>query len=188
MKTREEKLEIMKPYIYDILEYDKYLKIKEIIHHYNSSIFDHCVDVAYSSYVITKSLGLDYKSTVRGAMLHDFFLYNWRTHIPEEGLHGFVHPLIAYRNAKEKFDLNKKETDIILKHMFPLTIKPPKYIESIVVCLSDKICATVEVVSYIFKLLCLLSFKFKKGIMYSDFVFDFSYILLINMGLIKALI
>ncbi len=188
MKTREEKLDIIKPYISDILEYDKYLKIKEFNHHYDTNIFEHCVDVAYSSYIVTKALGLDYKSTVRAAMLHDFFLYNWRTHIPEEGLHGFVHPSIAYRNAKEKFDLNKKETDIILKHMFPLTIKPPKYIESIIVCLSDKICATAEMFSYTLKLISLFSFRFRKGLMYSDFLFDFSYIFLINVGLFKTLI
>lgn len=150
MKTTEEKVEEIKEYIEDILEYDKYMQIKTIPHHYASTIFEHTVDVAYYSYKITKLLGFDYKSTVRAGMLHDFFLYDWRKVIPEEGLHGFVHPGIAYRNSIEKFELNKKEKDIILKHMFPLTIKPPMCIESWTVCMVDKFCATGEVVKFIY--------------------------------------
>ena len=163
MKTREEKLEEMKPYIEDILEYDKYMKIKDINHHYETSIFEHSIDVAYLAYRITKKLGLDYKSTARGGMLHDFFLYDWRKVVPEEGLHGFVHPMIAFRNASEKFDLNKIEKDIILKHMFPLTIRPPRYLESIIVSLMDKICATAEVVHYIYTQLSSLLAKKDAG-------------------------
>lgn len=163
MKTQEEKIQEMKPYIEDILAYDKYMKIKNINHHYESSIFEHSVDVAYISYKIARRLGLDYRSTARGGMLHDFFLYNWREVVPEEGLHGFVHPMIAYRNASEKFELNKIEKDIIIKHMFPLTIKPPRYLESIIVSLMDKICATAEVIHYIFTQLSVLLTKKDAG-------------------------
>lgn len=163
MKTREEKLQEIFPYVEDILEYDKYMKIREINHHFESTIFDHSVDVAYASYKITRKLGLDYKSTVRGGLLHDFFLYNWREVVPKEGLHGFVHPMIAYRNASEKFELNKIEKDIILKHMFPLTIKPPLFLESVIVSAMDKICATSEVFRYIFKMVNTLLIKRKVG-------------------------
>lgn len=159
MKTREEKLQEIMPYIEDIMDYEKFLKIKEINHHFESTIFDHSVDVAYASYKITRKLGLDYKSAARGGMLHDFFLYNWRKVVPEEGLHGFVHPMIAYRNASEKFELNKIEKDIILKHMFPLTIKPPMFLESMIVSLMDKTCATAEVIRYIFNRLNELTAK-----------------------------
>ena len=36
------------------------------------------------------------------------------------------------------------ERDIIKRHMFPLNIRPPKYRESWIVCLADKICAVNE--------------------------------------------
>ena len=36
------------------------------------------------------------------------------------------------------------EQDIILKHMFPLTLQPPRYLESLLVCLVDKGCALYE--------------------------------------------
>ena len=73
-------------------------------------------------------------------MLHDLFLYDWRhskKKLNLEGLHAFVHPKIALRNASELFLLNDKEKDIILKHMWPVTFfSLPKYRESyIYVCL-----------------------------------------------------
>ena len=42
------------------------------------------------------------------------------------------------------FNLNEKERDIILKHMFPLTVKPPRFKESYIVMLADKYCAVYE--------------------------------------------
>ena len=44
-------------------------------------------------------------------------------------------------------ELIKIESDIISKHMFPLTFYPPKYKESVVICLVDKICSIYEVFS-----------------------------------------
>ena len=56
-------------------------------------------------------------------MLHDLFLYDWRINDPSrKGLHAFRHPRIAFNNSSEIFDLNEKEKDIILKHMWPLTV------------------------------------------------------------------
>lgn len=179
MKTTNEKLNEITKYIQDILDYDKYMGLKNIDHHWQYSIFDHCVNVAYHSYKVTKKLGLDYVSTVRAGMLHDFFLYNWKTDSPKNELHGLVHPKIAYNNSIEHFDLNDMETDIILKHMFPLTIKPPKYIETTVVCIVDKICATSEMLHAIF-----LKFKTwlitdREKINIPQFIYSFLYIFLI---------
>jgi len=65
--------------IKDICEHDEFLKLKNYYHH-NSSIYDHVMDVAYLSYRTCKFLNLDYSSATRGALLHDFFLYDWRNH------------------------------------------------------------------------------------------------------------
>jgi uncharacterized protein len=83
---------------------------------------------------------------VRGALLHDYFLYDWHVPAPEHNLHGFSHAGAALKNAKRDFEINRLEQDIIEKHMFPLNIRPPKYRESIIVCLADKLCATKETV------------------------------------------
>ena len=39
------------------------------------------------------------------------------------------------------------ERDIIKKHMFPLTLTPPAYKESLLVCLVDKACSIYEIFS-----------------------------------------
>jgi uncharacterized protein len=62
-------------------------------------------------------------------------------------LHGFIHPKLALKNAEENFQLSDLEKDIIVKHMWPLTVKFPKYKESYVVCLVDKYCSIQEIVN-----------------------------------------
>jgi uncharacterized membrane protein len=134
----------------DILQHEEFLKLKDFFHH-NSSIYHHVHDVAYLSYRISKFLKLDYRSTARGALLHDFFLYDWRHHdlpdLPREKFHGLEHPKIAVANAKKHFAINDIEEDIIKKHMWPLTLVPPKYKESFVVSFADKYLSSKEFVN-----------------------------------------
>jgi uncharacterized membrane protein/HD superfamily phosphodiesterase len=117
----------------DIYEHEEFLKLKEHYHH-NSSIYEHVMDVSYFSYRACKVLKLDYQSAARGALLHDFFLYDWRHHdvpdLPEDKFHGIEHPKIALTNAERLFILNDIEKDIVVKHMWPLTLVPPKYLAS----------------------------------------------------------
>lgn len=84
---------------------------------------------------------------VRGALLHDYFLYDWHQPHKEYGLHGFTHPSTALRNAVQDFDLNAVERNIIARHMFPLVPIPPRYRESVIVCLADKFCSLNETFS-----------------------------------------
>lgn len=122
---------------------------KKFIQHGNVSVFDHSLGVACLSLYIAFLLPIriNEKALVRGALLHDYFLYDW--HIKEEGhkLHGFTHAKTALTNAERDFSLCKIERDIIKKHMFPLNIKPPRYLETVIVCIADKICAIFEMLS-----------------------------------------
>ncbi|VHD76130.1 2',3'-cyclic-nucleotide 2'-phosphodiesterase [Streptococcus pyogenes] len=61
--------------------------------------------------------------------------------------HAWVHPRIAVRNAKKLTELNKKEEDIILKHMWGATIAFPRYKESYIVTMVDKYWAVKEAVT-----------------------------------------
>lgn len=126
-------------------------KMKDYKQHCDTSCYTHCMHVAYYSYVIAKKLGLDYKSTARAAMLHDLFLYDWRMKFRDPkhyGFHAFVHPKIALENAMKIFDLNEKEKDIIVKHMWPATLPLPKYKESYIVTIMDKYSAIRETYMY----------------------------------------
>jgi uncharacterized protein len=87
---------------------------------------------------------VDYATLIRGALLHDYFLYDWHERNNEHRLHAFSHPRKAMQNACEDFELTSKEKNIILRHMFPLTPIPPYYLESWIVCVADKYCALKE--------------------------------------------
>jgi len=58
--------------------------------------------------------------------------------------HAWIHPRIAVRNARKITDLNAKEEDIIIKHMWGATLAPPRYKESFVVTMVDKYWAVKE--------------------------------------------
>lgn len=131
--------------IKDLVENETVQKMNNYRQHYDTSCFEHCKNVAYYSYLICKKYNLDYVSAARAGMLHDLFLYDWRIKENDrKGLHGFRHPRIALNNASNLFELNDKEQDIILKHMWPITVVFPKYKESYVITLVDKYCAIQE--------------------------------------------
>ena len=119
---------------------------KNYIQHGSISVYTHCVNVARMSVKIAKWLPIQVNmdALVIGALLHDYFLYDW--HIKRKGhhFHGFTHPATALRNAEKEYNLGDIERNIISRHMFPLTIVPPMCREAWLVCLADKYCAVKE--------------------------------------------
>jgi len=106
---------------------------------------DHITSVTYMSYVYARRLGLDYKAATRGAMLHDLFYYDWHDKDWSHRPHGYRHPGFAVKNAKVlNPQITEKELNIIHRHMWPLTVIPPKSAEGFVVSVCDKYCATAE--------------------------------------------
>ncbi len=85
---------------------------------------------------------LDRRALSRGALLHDYFLYDW--HEPGHAWHGFRHADEAMRRACIDFSLGKTERDMIRHHMFPLNPFPPVSGEGVILCAADKICAARE--------------------------------------------
>lgn len=118
----------------------------QFIQHGSISVYTHCRNVAYVSCWLAEkyNIKVDKKSLIRGALLHDYFLYDWHSKNKPCRLHGFSHPSTALRNASADFELNSIEKNIILRHMFPLTPIPPMCTEAWLVCMADKICATGE--------------------------------------------
>lgn len=129
--------------ISDLVFLEPVQEMKKYRQHFNTSCFDHCLEVSYWSYLICKKLKLDYKSMARAALLHDLFLYDWRgskKRLQLSKFHAFIHPYIAYENASKICDLNDVEKDIILKHMWPVNpLKFPKYKESFIITITDKL-------------------------------------------------
>lgn len=138
-------------YIIEFTKSDAVKKMKDYVQHGDTSTYEHCLKVSYYSYKVAKKLGLNAKECAVGGLLHDLFLYDWhdknRDGRQEFFLpHGFTHGVVAERNAKKYFAIDEVCSDIIITHMFPLTIwKVPKYKESYVVLMVDKYLSTAEV-------------------------------------------
>lgn len=137
----KEYMEIVK----DLIINEIVLKMKLYRQHFNVSCFDHCLYVSYNAYLICKKHNLDYKSVARAGLLHDLFLYDWRKRENgRKGYHAFTHGKTALENAMKITNLNNKEKDIIKNHMWPVTLKLPKYKETFVVTYVDKRIAIAE--------------------------------------------
>lgn len=102
-------------------------------------------------------------------LLHDLFLYDWKTDKNHGRLHGIRHPKKALKNALKICHLSKKEQDIIKKHMWPLTLAFPLYPESYVVTFVDKYCASRE--SYLYFKDWLKSIILAKKILRYSYIF-----------------
>ena len=124
----------------------QFSKTRQFIQHGDTSVYSHCVAVAYVSLWFSYRLHLSVskQSLLMGAFLHDYFLYDWHENDPSHRLHGFTHPKRALINATADWNLSDRTQNIILRHMYPLTPVPPASREAWLVCLADKVCALAE--------------------------------------------
>lgn len=133
----------------EILASSNMQKEQQFYQHGMVTVYEHSMKVAVCCLKLADvfNVNVDTKTLVRGALLHDYFLYDW--HQKDDGshrLHGFRHAKVAYQNASKEFVLNKKEKNMIISHMFPLNLVLPKYKESVILTIADKICAFCETV------------------------------------------
>lgn len=134
-------------YIAPFIKDEKFIELKKYIAHGSYSVYNHCLRVSILAYSIAKrrKMKIDYRSLVRGCLLHDFYLYDWHKKHEGHRLHGFRHPYFALHNAIKYYSLNKKEKNMIQSHMFPLTFWTiPLSKEALLLTLADKICARKE--------------------------------------------
>ena len=112
--------------------------------HCNTSRLQHSINVSYYSFLVCRYFGWDARSAARAGLLHDLFFYDWRDGEVSGKEHVFNHPKVSLENAQKLTSLNKVEKDAIIKHMWPCTIRFPRYKESYVVTIVDKLCAASE--------------------------------------------
>lgn len=120
----------------DLLENRLVLSMSTIRHHRTSTLH-HSLVVSQASFYLAKAFGFDAVAVARGGLLHDFFLYDWRT--KDHPHHPTAHPEIALVNARAAFSLSEIEADIIRTHMWPVTRVFYTYRESFLVSSIDKI-------------------------------------------------
>lgn len=132
-----------------LLAFSEVQSMRGFLQHGCVSTLEHSLSVAWNSFALCRRLGLsvDERSLIRGALLHDFFLYDWHEKSCGPGAwpHGFTHPGAALQNASRLFQLTAREKNVIESHMWPLTLrKIPRCREAAVVCLVDKVCSIAE--------------------------------------------
>ncbi len=133
--------------IHRIVSSEEYAALRHHRHHLRSNVYDHSVKVAYLCYRHHKRYGtkLDLEELIRGALLHDYYLYDRRKKEHAHRFHGITHPRYALFNAAKKYpDLSHTEKDMIRRHMFPLTIVPPKTKGGWLICFYDKLAAITD--------------------------------------------
>lgn len=140
-----------------ILENEEFQK-RRLFKHHEHSVWEHCVLVSFRAYKLSLFFHADSQKCSIGGLLHDFYPLAWQyskeleefdaTYLErlsrEEKLlkkHGFTHAHEACLNYLQFF--GEYEDDVIIdcidKHMFPLNLGIPKYLESWIVTISDKI-------------------------------------------------
>ena len=134
-----------KKIVKEILRNNEFKKMYYIEHH-GISRWEHLLKISYRSYLIAKKLHLDYKSVARGALLHDFYLDGDERTTKRKFLDTFSHPKKALETSIDIFNVNSMEQNIIVSHMFPIYPVLPKYKESILVDIVDKIIGTGELI------------------------------------------
>ena len=130
--------------INEILEHEEFTKRKDYKHHGDISVYDHSLAVSKMAYKMAKFIGCNKENAAIGGILHDFYYEPWQENIEKKPLlqkHGFTHANEALVNSQNYFPhlLNKKIENSIKRHMFPLNKIPPRYLESWIVTMSDKI-------------------------------------------------
>ncbi|MCR5229144.1 MAG: HD domain-containing protein [Solobacterium sp.] len=129
----------------DITACEDYQKLKLFTHHRHTTRYQHCLNVAWYSFIWAKKAGLNYKSCARGAMLHDFYLYDPKTGgQPIKGNHIEIHPIVALANAEKYYEVDEVMKDCILHHMWPMNNIRPVTKEGMIVQAADKYCASLE--------------------------------------------
>lgn len=148
--TQKEKKEF-NGLIHNIVHSEEFRRMKQYKHHLVGNTYEHSINVAYLCYRHYKrhKSKVDLNELIRGALLHDYFLYDRHDKSDTEhvrGLvHGFMHPSRALANATHAYpDLTKTERDVIKRHMFPLTPIPPKTRCGWLVCFYDKVAAICD--------------------------------------------
>lgn len=134
---------------------------RKLMKHHDESVWDHCIAVSFRAFRYSKKFKVNSRNCAIAGLMHDFYPHAWQYSKSLEKLdksysyyflpntkkpkmfkqHGFIHAREARDNFR-KFYGNLSNSHIenaILRHMFPLNIKPPTCKEGWIITLADKI-------------------------------------------------
>lgn len=151
VKPSEEQKQQLENIYQTFLNDSRIKRMEEISMHRGSNCYFHCFKVAKKA--VRRSFRsfnkkINYEAVLIGAILHDYYLYDWRKDRSKRKKHARNHPFNASENASRDFDISKKVKRIIETHMWPINIKDfPKSKEARIVSLCDKAVTIGEVLT-----------------------------------------
>ena len=149
----------------EFLNNELILKMKDIPMHRGSNCYMHSFRVAKRAvHKAIKRKGVDVEAVLVAAVLHDYYLYDWRKDRSKRKGHGKNHPKIASANASRDFDIPPEVKEVIETHMWPFNFKQyPHSREAKLVANADNFVATVEALTSI-------AYKKKRRQKYLDYI------------------
>ena len=102
MELTEEQKEKLEAIYQSFLNDEKILRMKEISMHRGSNCYEHSFKVAKHAMKIAlrgNKKNLNLETLLIGAILHDYYLYDWRKDRSKLKRHTKSHPYIASENA-----------------------------------------------------------------------------------------
>ena len=166
MKLTIEEKERLEAIYQKFLNDEKVKRMIDVPMHRGSNCYLHSFKVAKKAIKnairFYRKINLD--TVLISAILHDYYLYDWRVDKEKRRHHGSRHPYIASIHAKEDFDVTPEVQKSIRSHMWPIGFTHfPNNREALVLSTSDKFVAFVE------SLTC-KKYKKKKEQKYYDFI------------------
>ncbi|MBP5216491.1 MAG: HD domain-containing protein [Bacilli bacterium] len=148
MKITDEQKERLEAIYQSFFHDPRIQRMKEVKMHRGSNCFEHSFKVAKKAIrgaLRSKRKNIDLEVVLIGAILHDYYLYDWREDRSKKKGHGRNHQYIASQNAVRDFDISPEVKKVIESHMWPLNLKDyPKSREAKIVSISDKAVALGE--------------------------------------------
>ena len=139
MKISEQEKRELEELYHFFLNHEKTQKMKGVQMHRGSNTFLHSFKVA--KLAIKRALrhkNVNLKAILIASILHDYYLYDWRTQKEYKAHHAKNHPFIAAENAKKDFGIDEEVMKIIQTHMWPFNIKRfPETTEARIVNFAD---------------------------------------------------
>ena len=153
--------ELYQRYLHD----DKIKRMIDVPMHRGSNCYLHSFKVAKKA--IKHALRykrVNLETVLLSAILHDYYLYDWRKDKSLRKKHGSRHPFIASIHAKRDFGISKDVQKSIRSHMWPIGFTHfPNNREAIILSFSDKLVATCEALTS-------KKYKKKKEQKYYDYI------------------
>lgn len=161
MKITEAQRQELEDVYQSFLHDERILKMKEIQMHRGSNCYIHSFKVAKLS--IRRALRHkkgNLMTILLGAILHDYYLYDWRSDREKMKGHICRHPYVAAENAERDFGIHEPIKRVIQSHMWPFNLTDfPKTKEARIISLADK---TI----YLREIICSRRYKKKREELY----------------------